>query len=97
MIGFFFCVCVLVFATVCLQEHHCCVLTAACCVSLSDGVYQNGTALGRGRQAGLGSAQGCAPLCVHVPQQLCSHPILLLLPAAPAAAENMGQFGFLAH
>lgn len=78
-------------------------LTVCCCVpvpvsvSVADGVYQDGTALGRGRQTGLGSAQVCAPLCVYVFQQLCSHPILLLIPGAPAAAENMGQLHFLAH
>lgn len=68
-----------------------------CCVSVADGVYQDGTALGRGRQAGLDSAQVCAPFCVYVPQQLCSHPILLLIPDAPAAAENMGQLHVLAR
>lgn len=71
-------------------------LTAAC-VSVTDGVYQDGTALGRGRQTGLGSAQGCDPFCVYVPQQLCSHPILLLISTAAPTAENMGQLHFLAH
>lgn len=71
-------------------------LTAAV-VSVADGVYQDGTALGRGRQTGLGSPQGCSPFRVYVPQQLCSHPILLPVPAAPSAPENMGQLHFLAH
>lgn len=66
------------------------------CVSFADGVYQDGTALGRGRQTGLGSAQGCAPLRVHVLQQLRGHPVLLPVPAAPAAAQGMGQLRFLA-
>lgn len=58
---------------------------------------QDGTALGWGRQTGLGSAQSCVPLCVYVHQQLCSHPILLLIPAASPASENMGQLYFLAR
>lgn len=63
----------------------------------ADVVYQDGTALGRGQQTGLGSPQGCGPLRLHVLQQLCCHPILLLIPAAAATFENMGQLYFLAH
>lgn len=67
------------------------------CVSVADGARHDGTAVGRGRRAGLGSAQVRDPLRVHGLQQLCGHPVLLLVPSAPPAAQNMGQLRFLAH